>query len=320
MPFCDPHSKHVTDTVLMVAPHDFEFNEQTSQDNEFQHRPTLARETVNQRAMAEFAAMVESLRAHKVTVLVPEPRLSGNKTPDAVFPNNWICTEHDGTVVLFPMASENRRSEKRMREIEETLGQAHFYIRNVVNIGRINETQYFLEGTGSMIIDHNNRIIYAARSVRCHPTQFENFLRVRGYERGILFDTASRSGLPIYHTNVMMSIGERFAVICSASIPDAAERREVLSTLGRDHEIIDISLQQVEESFCGNILQLRGSDHASLIVMSHRALSGFTPAQTRRLEEHGTILPMGLETIESVGGGSARCMLAEIFLPRAALA
>jgi hypothetical protein len=310
-------SRHLTNTVLMVRPYDFTYNAQTGVDNEFQNVPQDASQ-ITQKALQEFDHMVNLLQAEGIEVLVPPKANDGKTTPDAVFPNNWISTEHDGTVVLYPMAAENRRYEKRIADIEALFNTHQLYIKNIVNIGRMNETEYFLEGTGSMIIDHNTRTVYAALSQRCHPTQLDNFLRVRNYTKGILFKTQSSKGKPIYHTNVMLSIGEAFAVVCSACIPDDLERNYVLQHLQQAHEIIDISLEQMEKHMCGNILQLRNKNGIPVIVMSQNAYEGFTPAQRSRLSQHGKLLPVPLHTIETVGGGSARCMLAEVFLPKVA--
>ena len=166
-----------------------------------------------------------------------------------------------------------------------------------------------------MIIDHVNQVVYAAESQRCERAQFENFIHARRYLAGILFRTRSSSGKPIYHTNVMMSIGARFAVVCTDCIVPE-DRAKVLDRLNATHEVIEISIPQMEQSFCGNILQLRSREGKPLIAMSERAFQGFTPAQRARLEGHGRLLPMPIPTIEEVGGGSIRCMLAEIFLPR----
>ncbi len=308
-------SKQCASTVLMVAPHDFEFNEETSFDNEFQSRPSISPSVVNRRAMAEFEGMVELLRCHGISVLLPERRTIGPRTPDAVFPNNWVATAHDGTVLLFPMAPPGRRLEKRIDAVEAVLDHDNYLIRNIVNIGRHYETKYFLEGTGCLVIDHDNQRVFAARSERCHEEQLKNFARVRQYET-IVFDTCSSTGKPIYHTNVMMSIGEKVAVICLACIPNAEQRRQVFATLDTNHEVIELSLEQVERNMCGNILQVKNTAGKRFMVMSQRAYSGFTSAQRKALLAHGDILQVSLDTIESVGGGSARCMLAEVFLPQ----
>ena len=305
------------DTVLMVRPYDFGFNEETGQDNEFQKRLDLSDQEVNDRANAEFQTMVDRLRAEGITVLVLEkPDRPYPKTPDAIFPNNWFSTEHDGTLITYPMAAMNRRYERRPEDVEKLLKANGYRIRNVIHVGELDETERFLEGTGSMIIDHRAEVVYAARSQRCHPEQFDNFIRLRFYEKGIMFDTQSSTGRPIYHTNVIMSIGETYAVVCMDCIASEEDRQRVRTSLEKEFEVIEISMDQMENHFCGNILQVRSSGGRPLIVMSRRAHDGFTPDQIRRLESHGTLLPMDLTIIESIGGGSARCMMAEIFSER----
>ncbi|MCP3942510.1 MAG: hypothetical protein GY710_13630 [Desulfobacteraceae bacterium] len=308
-----------TDTVLMVRPYDFGFNEQTGLDNEFQKRLNMVEEEINIKANAEFQAMVDILRAEGVTVLIlekPEPfqaKIPLGKTPDAIFPNNWFSTEHDGTLITYPMAAVNRRYERRPEDVEKLLRKNGYKIRNVIHVGRLDETKYFLEGTGSMVIDHRAEVVYAARSNRCCDEQFDNFIRLRFYKQGIMFDTKSSKAIPIYHTNVMMSIGDKFAVICLDCIHNKKEKKRVKSSLENFFEIIEISMDQMENSFCGNILQVNSAGGSPLIVMSKSAFEGFTPDQVKRLETHGKILSMDLTIIESIGGGSARCMMAEIF-------
>jgi hypothetical protein len=317
-----------TDTILMVRPYDFGFNEETGLDNQFQKRLDLSEREINTRANAEFQAMVETLRAEGVTVLILEKPESDarsiytksadgkqipGKLPDAIFPNNWFSTEHDGTLITYPMAAMNRRHERRPEDVEKLLRANGYKIRNVINVGQLDETDRFLEGTGSMIIDHRAEVVYAARSNRCDEEQFDNFIRLRFYEQGILFNTKSTKGTPIYHTNVMMSIGDKFAVICMDCIHDTAEKKQVQSSLEASFDVIEISMDQMENFFCGNILQVNSAGGTPLIVMSNSAFEGFTKEQIKRLETHGKILSMDLTTIESVGGGSARCMMAEIF-------
>lgn len=298
----------------MVRPYDFGFNEETGLDNEFQKRLDLSEQEINQKANAEFQAMVDTLRAQGVTVLILEkPEPAYGKTPDAIFPNNWFSTEHDGTLITYPMAAMNRRHERRPQDVEKLLRANGYKIRNVINVGELDETCHFLEGTGSMIIDHREEVVYAARSNRCDDAQFDNFIRLRFYKQGILFNTKSSRGTPIYHTNVMMSIGDRFAVICLDCIHDPTEKEQVKSSLEASFDIIEISMDQMENFFCGNILQVNSAGGTPLIVMSKTAFEGFLPDQITRLETYGKILPMDLSIIESVGGGSARCMMAEIF-------
>lgn len=303
--------------ILMVRPHDFDFNEETGVDNEFQRRPERVANT-NVKAMQEFEGMVKRLRDEGVRVHVLEK--SPNhwiKTPDAVFPNNWFATKRTGNIFCFPMYAENRRAEKRIEDLENLLVAEGFHIRNLINIGRLGESRLILEGTGSMVIDHDNDLVYAAQSNRCHPVQFQNYLDLCGY-KGMMFETRSSNGKPIYHTNVMMSIGDEFAVICSDCIVPDQRRDSVLKRLRQSHDVIEISLEQMEKSFCGNILQVMNQRGERLIVMSRRAYDGFLPLQRRQLERYGKLLPVDIDTIEAVGGGSARCMMAEIFLPRAA--
>jgi hypothetical protein len=303
-----------TDTILMVRPYDFGFNEETGLDNEFQKRLEYSEEEINKKANAEFQAMADTLRGEGVFVLILEKlEKSYSKTPDAIFPNNWFSTEHDGTIITYPMAAMNRRHELRPGDVEKLLRANGYKIRNVINVGQLDETNHFLEGTGSMVIDHRAEVVYGARSNRCNDEQFDNFVRLRFYEQGILFNTKSSRGTPIYHTNVMMSIGEKFAVVCLDCIYDKAEKELVRTSLGKSFDIITISMDQMENYFCGNILQVNSAGGTPLIVMSKTAFTGFRSDQIEQLETFGKILPMDLSTIEAVGGGSARCMMAEIF-------
>ncbi len=307
----------LADTVLMIRPADFAYNEETAADNEFQHRPadsTKLRDAV----LDEFERSVSQLRAAGIEVLVLEKSPSSVATPDAVFPNNWISTEPDGTVFLFPMCAPNRRAErKRYGDVEQLFRQAGLAVRNVVSIGPVGETRQFLEGTGSLCLDRRHRTVFAALSQRTDAQQLDNFVRTAGYENAITFHTRSSRAIEFYHTNVMLTIGDRFAIVCSQSVPDPNERQRLLSALERDREVVDISLQQTEVHFCGNCIHLKSVKGQLVIVMSRRALEGFTPEQRTRLERHGRLLPLPIDQIEQVGGGSARCMMAEVFLPRA---
>lgn len=305
------------DTVMMVRPADFGYNEETARDNAFQNRPDTDAALVNRKANIEFEKMVETLRKEGVAVLVLEPpEDQRTRTPDAVFPNNWFSTEHDGTLLTYPMMAENRRAERRVQDVERLLSDSGYTIRNCINVGRIDEPSQFLEGTGSLVIDHVDEVVYAARSQRCDVRQFDNFIRLRFYKKGILFDTKSTDGTPIYHTNVMMSLGENFAVVCAACIEGDGDRARVLQSLHRSFDVVEISPAQMERHFCGNILQVKNDSGEPLIVMSENARDGFASAQRRRLEHHGRIVSVDLSTIEAVGGGSARCMMAEIFSVR----
>lgn len=303
-----------TDTILMVRPYDFGFNTETGIDNEFQVMPDLSRQEINQQANLEFQNMVNTLEREGVNVLILEKNeRCPMKIPDAVFPNNWFSTEHDGTILTYPMAASNRRMERRPADLERLLKENGYTVRNHINVGRINESEAFLEGTGSMIIDHRQEIVYAARSKRCSDAQFDNFIRLRFYKKGILFDTLSSTGKPIYHTNVIMSIGDKYAVICLECMVDSPEKQAVIKNLEASFEVIEISMAQMENHFCGNILQVNSRTGDPLIVMSRRAFRGFNAGQIKRLEAYGRIVPVDIDIIETVGGGSARCMMAEIF-------
>ncbi len=307
-----------THTVLMVRPYDFGYNAETGLDNEFQTCPGESEQEINREANREFDAMVEALKAEGVRVLILEkPEKAYSPTPDAIFPNNWFSTEHDGTLLTYPMAAMNRRKERRPEDVEKLLKANGYKIRNVINVGSLDETRHFLEGTGSMVIDHRAEVVYAARSKRCDPVQFDNFIRLRFYKQGIMFDTKSSKGQPIYHTNVMMGIGDKFAVACLDCIVGDKDRKRVRDSLTESFDLIEISVEQMETHFCGNILQVNTAGSPApgspLIVMSQNAFSGFRPDQINKLKTYGKILPVKLDTIERVGGGSARCMMAEIF-------
>ncbi|MCK5312796.1 MAG: hypothetical protein KAJ62_11840 [Desulfobacteraceae bacterium] len=306
-----------TNTVLMVRPYDFGFNEETGKDNEFQQKLKASEIEVNKKANAEFQNMVDILRTEGVIVLILEkPDKPYSEAPDAIFPNNWFSTEHDGTILVYPMAAQNRRFEKRPADVEKLLKSSGYKIRNIINVGHIDETDSFLEGTGSMVIDHAAEIVYAARSKRCSDEQFDNFIRLRFYEEGILFDTKSSTGHPVYHANVMMGIGEKFAVVCLDCICTQKDKERVYNSLNRFFDVIEISMEQMEKHFCGNILQVNSADGNPKIVMSKQAFNGYSKEQLQKLEQYGKILPVDLTTIETIGGGSARCMMAEIFSER----
>jgi hypothetical protein len=303
----------------MVRPYDFGFNEETGIDNEFQKRPELSTSEINHRAGIEFQEMVDKLRSHGVRVLILEPSHTPPlvRTPDALFPNDWLSTEHDGTLITYPMMAENRKAERRLADVEKLLSDSGYYIRNSISIGRQDEDDCFLEGTGSLIIDHSDEVVYAAVSNRCHPDQFYNFIKLRFYKEGILFETRSSTGKPIYHTNVMMSLGENFALVGLDCIPVREQRDKVLGSLRKSFsDVIELTPKQVEASFCGNILALRNCDDRPLIVMSQRAHSGLYKEQLDRLAKHGEIVTISIHTIETVGGGSARSMMTEVFSPR----
>ncbi|NUW70465.1 arginine deiminase-related protein [Vibrio coralliilyticus] len=299
--------------VVMVPPKEFAFNAETARDNEFQHQVTESTEQVRKQAMQEFKTMVGQLRQVGVQVVEFDYPLGDVETPDAVFPNNWFSTTADGALYTFPMACENRQQEVRPDALREALEAAGRAVSSEDSLTNYLAENAHLESTGVMVIDHVNRTIYAALSQRCDREVLEDYAQRIGYERVVSFQTALPSGKPIYHTNVMMAIGEHFCVICDEVIPEF-ERRFVLKSLAKDKQVVSISLEQMNQ-FCGNILELETVNGDKVIAMSQSAYDAFSPAQRAQLSSHGKLLPFNVQTIESIGGGSVRCMLGEVFLP-----
>jgi hypothetical protein len=309
--------KQLTDTVLMIRPVDFRFNTETAADNEFQHEGDLSTEQIAQNAVVEFDGAVQQLRKAGVNVVVLNYSPGTEPTPDAVFPNNWISLHQNGDILLYPMYAQNRRLEtKRFSDVVHLLEHEGLRIKSHTDLTSLAQTGKYLEGTGSIIFDHLNKIMYASLSVRTDSSILETAREFLGYNEIVLFHSASSNGKEIYHTNVILSIGLRHAIICSAAIPDDAECKAVMASLSRHREVIDISLEQTEKYFCGNTLQLINKAGIPIIVMSMNAYHGFTDEQLVTLRGHGEIVPIAIPTIEHIGGGSARCMIAEVFLPR----
>ncbi len=300
----------LANTVLMVRPASFGFNTETAVSNHFQRQLTAA--DVTAQVLAEFDAAVATLRGHGVQVQVfddaPEPA-----KPDAVFPNNWFSTHADGRLLLYPMCAPNRRAE-RQPELVAALTR-EFEVREVVDLSGTEQENRFLEGTGSIVFDHAHRVAYAGLSPRTDSALFEQVAQQLGY-RPVAFRATDARGQEIYHTNVMMCVGPGVAVVCLHNIADAAERAAVVASLtATGHEIVDISQEQVGR-FAGNMLALEpAAGGRPLLVLSQQAHDALTPAQRHTLERYAAMVPLAIPTIETVGGGSARCMLAEIFLP-----
>ena len=288
-----------TNHILMIRPVDFKFNEQTAANNKFQ----VASETqdVQLQALKEFDGFVKLLRQNDVDVTVVDDTLQP-ETPDSIFPNNWVSFHEDGSVYLYPMFSENRRLERR-KEILEGL-KTRFELNHVSDLS-FYEMQYaFLEGTGSMVLDRTNKIAYACLSVRTDEEVLNNFCMLSGYEP-VVFQAVDSDNFPIYHTNVMMCIGDRFAVVCLDSIRDAEERLQVsISLKGSGKEIIEISLEQMNK-FAGNMLQVSNTAGESLLVMSEQAYLSLNPEQIETLKRYSRIIYAPLYTIEKNGGGKA---------------
>jgi hypothetical protein len=298
-----------TNHILMIRPVDFKFNEQTAGNNMFQIASSDS--DVQTQALKEFDGFVDLLRKNDVDVTVVDDTLQP-ETPDSIFPNNWVSFHEDGSVYLYPMFSENRRLERR-RDILDGLKE-NFEVNHISDLSFYEQQYAFLEGTGSMVLDRTNKIAYACLSVRTDEEVLNNFCMLTGYQP-VPFQAVDGSNFPIYHTNVMMCIGDRFAVICLDSIRNPEEKLNVTVSLkSSGKEIIEISLEQMNK-FAGNMLQVANAAGESLLVMSEQAYLSLNAEQITALEQYSHIIYAPLYTIEKNGGGSARCMLAEIHLP-----
>ena len=309
--------QQTTNTILMIRPVNFRMNEQTAVNNYYQKvLDRLLPETVNIKAQQEFDAYVNKLRQIGVEVIVINDT-NEYDTPDSIFPNNWISFHENGTIALYPMFAENRRLERR-EDILIELEKQGFQINHVVDYTEAEKENLFLEGTGSLLLDRVNRKAYCALSPRADEDLFIEFCEDFEYTP-VLFtanQTVNGKRMPIYHTNVMMCLGETFAVVCLSSIDDKKERKNVIHHLKEDgKEIIDITEAQVN-NFAGNMLQVKGAQGILYLVMSQSAYNSLTKDQIDRLTGHCNILSSSLDTIEACGGGSARCMMAEVFLPK----
>ncbi|MGO3706760.1 MAG: citrulline utilization hydrolase CtlX [Mesonia hippocampi] len=309
--------QQITNHILMIRPVAFEMNEETAVNNYFQQKFEATNEVVNQKAQEEFDAFVEKLRKQGVTVTVVDD-IKENKTPDSIFPNNWISFHQDGSVALYPMFAENRRRERRM-DILDTLEEKGYEITSVVDYTDAETDGLYLEGTGNLILDRKNRKAYCALSPRADEDLVIEFCEDFEFMPVIFHANQTVAGerKAIYHTNVMMCVAENFAVICLDTIDDKKEQKHVVESLQDDNkEIIKISEEQMHE-FAGNMLQVRGAFDKKFLVMSSRAYRSLKQEQISAIEKHCEILHSELEVIEICGGGSARCMMAEVFLPKA---
>lgn len=306
-----------THSILMIRPVAFRMNEQTAVNNYYQKvLDHLTPDTVNAKAQVEFDAFVSKLREAGVNVIVVDDTLVPD-TPDSIFPNNWISFHENGDVVLYPMFAENRRLERR-EDIIELIEDKGFHIENIMDYSSAEEDDIFLEGTGSIVLDRQNQLAYCALSPRADEELFIEFCEDYEYTPVIFhaYQTVNNERKLMYHTNVMMCIADEFAVVCADCIDDSTERKHVLKTIkDSGKEIILISESQVDR-FAGNMLQVKGMGDRSLLVMSSAAFEALTKEQVKNIEKYATIVHSNLDTIEACGGGSARCMMAEIFLPK----
>lgn len=307
--------KQTTENVLMVKPANFRSNEETLANNYYQKRDTPF-QSMESSAILEFTNFVAKLREHGIHVLVCEQE-DGIDTPDAHFPNNWISFHQNGNIIVYPMFAENRRKERR-KSIINTIINTGFSSTKTIDYSFYESTNQFLEGTGSLVLDRTNRIAYAAISDRTDITLFELFCQEHNF-KSVPFQanqTVSDKRVPIYHTNVMMCVAETFAVICLDSIDNHEERKTVIHSLEQSgKKIITITEKQVE-SFAGNMLQLRNQKGQRFLVMSTQAFQSLNKSQLNAIENECEIIHSPINTIETYGGGSARCMIAEIFLPK----
>ncbi len=306
----------ITNTILMIRPVNFRMNEETAINNYFQESIDLKEEEINSMAQREFDDFVKILRDKGVQVIVVEDTQVPD-TPDSIFPNNWISFHEDGTVGLYPMFAKNRRNERR-DDILDILENQGYVIKNVMDYTSAETEGIFLEGTGSLLIDRVNQKVYCALSARAEEELIIEFCEDFEYLPVIFTANQTVGGqrLPIYHTNVMMCLAEDFAVICLDTIDDKKERKNVIGHLKADgKEIITITEGQMHH-FAGNMLQVLGKNGTPFLVMGSQAYRSLTPAQITAIEKHCQILHSSLDTIETCGGGSARCMMAEVFLPK----
>jgi hypothetical protein len=309
-------SQQCANAVLMVRPARFDYNPQTAATNRMQ-RPGESAQPAQSLALSEFDHFIQALGSEGVAVCAVDDTAEPPK-PDAIFPNNWVSFHEDGTVVLYPMQAENRRLERRRQIIDEVAQRLGFKMTRLVDLTGHETQGRFLEGTGSLVLDRRNRIAYASLSQRTHPAVVEDWARQLGYE-AVLFESADREGVPFYHTNVLMCIGSRMAVLgtCALSADDRARVIEKLEVTG--HDVIEIQYDEIEQ-FAGNMLELSSWDEAlgdfRLLIMSEAARRGLRPEiYTQLSASTDCILAVPVPTIEKLGGGSVRCMIAEVFLP-----
>ncbi|WP_300025894.1 citrulline utilization hydrolase CtlX [uncultured Maribacter sp.] len=306
----------ITNTILMIRPVSFRMNEQTAVNNYFMEDIDMKNQEINKKAQEEFDVFVSVLKDKGVNVIVVQDTKEPD-TPDSIFPNNWISFHANGTVGVYPMFAENRRNERR-EDVFEILEDNGFKINDVIDYTSAEDEALYLEGTGSILLDRVNKKAYCALSERADEDLFIEFCEDFDFFPVIFTANQSVDGkrLPIYHTNVMMALAENFVVICADTIDDKKERKNVLDHLKKDgKEVIAITEQQMHH-FAGNMLQVLGSDDKRYMVMSSAAYHSLRPEQVAQIENHCGILHSSLHTIETCGGGSARCMMAEVFLPK----
>lgn len=309
-----PFESQLASTVLMIRPAGFESNPLTAASNRFQGQTTASAGEQHATALREFDGLAAALRDAGIEVIVVDDR-SEPHTPDAIFPNNWISTHANGIVVLYPMEAENRRTERRMDVVELLAHDYNRQVTEVIDLSKHEEAGHYLEGTGSMVLDRAHHIAYACLSSRTHLDPLRDFAQRLDYEV-VAFDAVDSDGVRIYHTNVLMNVGEKLAVICDEAIPRAEQRQAVLASLrASGHDIISLSYAQLH-AFAGNMLELRAGDGQRVLAISQQAYDSLTTEQRTILEANGRVVRAAIDNIEAAAGGSVRCMLAEIHLPQ----
>jgi len=297
----------------MIRPVRFESNPMTAESNRFQGKTGASPEAQQKAALKEFDNLVVRLRDDGMNVIVVDDTVEPH-TPDSIFPNNWISFHADGRVVLYPMEAQNRRTERRMDVIERLDSKLGYTVREIVDLSHHEIEEHYLEGTGSMVLDRVNRVAYACLSSRTRLDVLGDFAQRMGYEV-VAFDAVDRDGAAIYHTNVLMNVGEELAVLCDEAIPREEQRTAVLQRLQETgHKVISLNYDQLD-AFAGNMLELRTKDGDRLLAMSQRAFDSMTDEQLALLRKNGKITAVAIDEIEASAGGSVRCMLAEIHLP-----
>ena len=299
-------------SILMVRPAAFGFNTQSAESNAFQVDEVDDPSSVQQKALQEFDRMVDLLRSHDIDVHVLDDTPVPVK-PDAVFPNNWISFHEDGRVIVYPMLAENRRLE-RGATVVETLTES-FKVLEVIDWSGEEQNNRYLEGTGSMVLDYVNKVVYANRSPRTNESLVIRFCDLLGY-KPIMFDAVDAAGRPIYHANVLMCIGSKFAVICLDAIPNDEDQEKILTVLATtNHKVVAISFAQMN-AFAGNMIEVASKNGESFVLLSEQAFHSLLPGQVDAISRFAEMIPISIPTIERFGGGSVRCMVAGIYNPK----
>jgi hypothetical protein len=300
-------------SVLMIRPARFESNPLTAVSNRFQGKTSATPAEQHAAAVEEFDNLVDVLREHEINVIVVEDTAEPH-TPDSIFPNNWISFHADGRVVLYPMEAVNRRTERRADVVEKISSEYGLHVSEVVDLSAHEMAGQYLEGTGSLVLDRSNRVAYACLSSRTQLDALGDFSQRMDYDI-VAFNAVDKDGVPIYHTNVLMNVGEAIAVICDEAIVGDERRKAVKDRLAETgHEVVSLSYRQLD-TFAGNMLELRSASGERVIAMSQQAFNSLDEDQLEVLRKNGNVLSVPIENIESSAGGSVRCMLAEIHLP-----